>query len=142
MSEQQTAQPTAPAVNWANLRCLYGEDIPQGKQVKCKISGIRDTPKGARLFCQSGESEAWDITLSVIKEDGSLSTVNSQGKTRYIQIPKVNSFGKPAGILRNYSMACGGEPDKSHIGKIIVLRAKDSAKSVTGKAIKIEGSNH
>ena len=137
---QPTAQPTEPLatrptapqiINWSNLRCLYAEDIKDVK-MKFKIAGIRDTPKGARLFCQSGESEAYDVAFD--RKD-------KQGKTLYIQLPKTNAFGKRAGILRQYVMVCGNEPDQSHVGKEIVLYTKDSAKSMTGKAIRIAGVN-
>ena len=136
MSEETTAQPTATqptaqAVNWNNLRCLYAEDIKDTK-MKFKIAGIRDTPKGARLFCQSGETEAFDVAFD---------RKEKQGKTLYIQLPKTNAFGKRAGILRQYVMVCGNEPDQSHVGKEIVLYTKDSAKSMTGKAIRIAGIN-
>ena len=127
MSEQPTTQPIAQAINWSNLRCLYAEDIKDAKY-KLKIAGIRDTPKGARLFCQSGETEAFDIAFD--KKD-------RQGKTLYIQIPKANQFGKRGGLLRQYVMVCGGEPDQTHTGKEIVLYTKESAKSITGKAIRI-----
>lgn len=126
MSEQ-TTQPTAHAVNWSNLRCLYAEDIKDVK-TKLRIAGIRDTPKGARLFCQSGESEAYDVAFA---------HKDKSGKTLYIQIPKANQFGKRAGILRQYVMVTGGEPCEGHIGKEIVLYTKESAKSMTGRAIRI-----
>jgi hypothetical protein len=127
----QTTPPTAPTVNWNNLRCLYAEDIKDCK-MKFKIAGVRDTPKGARLFCQSGESEAYDVAFD--RKD-------KQGKTLYIQLPKTNQFGKRAGILRQYVMVCGNEPSAEHIGKEVVLYTKESAKSVTGKAIRIADVN-
>ena len=126
-----TTQPTAPTVNWNNLRCLYAEDI-KGAKYKMKIIGIRDTPKGARLFCQSGETEAWDIAFE--KKD-------RNGKTLYIQIPKTNQFGKRTGLLRKYVMATGNEPCEEHIGKEIVLYTVESKKSETGKAIRIADVN-
>jgi hypothetical protein len=126
-----TTPPTAQTVNWNNLRCLYAEDIKDVK-MKFKIAGVRDTPKGARLFCQSGETEAFDVAFD--RKD-------KQGKTLYIQLPKTNQFGKRAGILRQYVMVCGNEPSTEHIGKEVVLYTKESAKSVTGKAIRIADVN-
>jgi hypothetical protein len=140
MSEETTSQPTEPLatrptapqiINWSNLRCLYAEDIKDVK-MRFKIAGIRDTPKGARLFCQSGETEAFDVAFD--RKD-------KQGKTLYIQLPKTNAFGKRAGILRQYVMVCGNEPSAEHIGKEVVLYTKESAKSVTGKAIRIADVN-
>jgi hypothetical protein len=130
-TQTTTTQSTTQPVNWSNLRCLYAEDIKDVK-MKFKIAGIRDTPKGARLFCQSGESEAYDIAFD--KKD-------KAGKTCYIQIPKANQFGKRAGILRQYVMVCGSEPDQSHVGKEILLYTKESTKSMTGKAIRISDIN-
>jgi hypothetical protein len=132
MSEETTTQPTAQAVNWSNLRCLYAEDIKDGTKAKLKIAGIRDTPEGARLFCQNKKSEAYDVAFD--RKD-------KAGKTLYIQLPKTDQFGKRAGILRQYVMVCGSEPDQTHVGKEVVLYTKESAKSVTGKAIRIAAVN-
>jgi hypothetical protein len=123
MSEQEKVKP----VEWNNLRCLYAEDL-KGKRVTVTIGGVRETPKGARLFCQSGESEAWDIAFS---------TKDATGRTPYIQIPKPNDYGKATGLLRTYKAAAGGEPEESHIGKEITLIPVNSKKSATGEAIRI-----
>ena len=49
-------------INWNNLRCLYAEDL-HNNRVTMTIGAVRSTPNGAKLFCQTGESEAWDIAF-------------------------------------------------------------------------------
>jgi hypothetical protein len=115
------------AAEWKNLRCLYAEDL-KGKRVAVCIAGVRETPKEARLFCQSGTSEAWDVCFD--KKDAA-------GRTTYIQIPKPNDYGKATGLLRTYKAAAGGEPDQSHVGTEITLIPVNSKKSATGEAIRI-----
>jgi hypothetical protein len=114
-------------VNWENLRCLYAEDL-KGKRITLKIGGVRDTPKGARMFSQAGESEAWDVAFDM---------KDSNGKTPYIQIPKANKFGKASGLLRTYRAAAGGDPSEDQIGKPVVLFPVPSKKSQTGEAIRV-----
>jgi hypothetical protein len=119
-------------INWDNLRCLYAEDL-KGKRVTLTIGGVRETPKGARLFCQTGESEAWDIAFTQNDKDG---------RTLYIQMPKPNGFGKKTGLLRLYNLACGDDPVVAHAGKSIVLYPVASKKSTTGQAIRIAIPEH
>jgi hypothetical protein len=127
-NETKTEQTTEKQkVNWNNLRCLYAEDL-HNKRITLTIGGVRETPKGARLFCQTGESEAWDIAFD--KPD-------KEGRTPYVQIPKPNEFGKKTGLLRGYSLACGDDPDPAHVGKAITLYPVKSQKSATGQAIRI-----
>lgn len=114
-------------IEWNNIRCLYSEDL-KNHHVTLTIAAIRDTPKEARLFCQSGLSEAWDIAFAEKGKDG---------KTPYIQLPKPNAFGKSTGLLRTYKAATGGEPCASHAGHKIVLYPVKSVKSVSGQAIRI-----
>ena len=114
-------------INWNNLRCLYAEDL-HNNRVTMTIGAVRSTPNGAKLFCQTGESEAWDIAFD--KPD-------KEGRTCYIQIPKPNNFGKKTGLLRGYVLACGTDPDGSHAGKAITLYPVASKKSATGQAIRI-----
>jgi hypothetical protein len=92
------------------------------------IAGVRETPKGARLFCHNEESKAWDVAFA---------TKDKEGRTPYIQIPCPNTFGKRTAMLRQYVMACGGDPEDGHAGKKIVLYPVDSKKSQTGQAIRI-----
>jgi hypothetical protein len=113
--------------NWENLRCLYAEDL-KGKRFTLTVCSVRDTPKGARLFCASGESEAWDVAFVEKAADG---------RTPYIQIPKPNAYGKATGLLRTYKMAMGGEPTAEHAGHKLVLYPVKSLKSQTGQAIRI-----
>ena len=120
------------SVQWNNLRCLYAEDL-KNKRATVPIGGIRDTPKGARLFCQSGESEAWDVAFAIRDRDG---------KTPYIQIPKPNAYGKATGLLRTYKAATGGEPCAEHIGHSITLIPVKSTKSATGQAIRVAVPEH
>ena len=115
------------AVQWDNLRCLYAEDL-HNKRVAVTVGGVRDTPKGARLFCQSGESEAWDVAFSIH---------DSEGKTPYIQIPKPNGFGKRTTLLRQFVMATGGDPSANSVGHKVTLYPVESKKSQTGQAIRI-----
>lgn len=112
---------------WENLRCLYAEDL-RGKRVTLTIAGVRDTPKGARLFCQSGESEAWDVAF---RESG------KDGRTPYIQLPKPNNYGKSCGLLRGFKVATGGEPTEEQVGKKVTLYPIKSTKSATGQAIRV-----
>ena len=119
-------------VNWDKLRCLYAEDL-KGKRITMPIGGVRDTPKGARLFCHNAESEAWDVAFAVVDKDG---------KTPYIQVPKGNEFGKRTTLLRQYVMACGGDPDPAQAGTELTLYPIDSKKSTTGKAIRIAIPEH
>jgi len=112
---------------WENLRCLYAEDL-KNKRVTITVSGVRDTPKGARLYCQSGESEAWDIAFLEHGKDG---------KTPYIQLPKPNQYGKSCGLLRGYKAIMGGEPCEEHVGHKLTLYPVKSSKSATGQAIRI-----
>ena len=124
MNEQTTDK---PKVNWNNLRCIYAEDL-KNKRINRTIGGVRDTPKGARLFSKAGESEAWDVAFT---------ECDKEGRTTYIQIPKPNQYGKKTGFLRGYNLATGGDPDESHVGKTIVLYPVASQKSETGQAIRI-----
>ncbi len=128
-ADQPTDQPTSPAFTWKNLRCLYAEDL-KGKAIPVIVGGVRDTPKGARLFSQAGESEAWDVAFA--KPD-------REGRTTYIQIPKPNEYGKKTGLLRGYVAAMGGDPDPSHVGQKIELYPVTSAKAATGQAIRLRG---
>jgi hypothetical protein len=116
-----------PRVDWDNLRCLYAEDLKR-QRLTLTISAVRDTPKGARLFCHNEESEAWDVAFAAKGKDG---------KTPYIQIPKPNAYGKATGLLRTYKMAMGGEPCGEHAGHKLVLYPVKSLKSQTGQAIRI-----
>lgn len=125
---------TTKGPDWNNLRCLYAEDLPPGRKYPMTIAGIRDTPPKARLFCRGDESKAWDVAFTPPGKDG---------RTLYIQVPSPNEFGKRAMILRTYVMACGGEPDQSHVGKTLYLHSVPSKKSDTGRALRIaspEGS--
>jgi hypothetical protein len=123
---------TKPTIDWNNLRCLYAEDLGT-KRVRVTIGGVRDTPKGARLFCHNEESEAWDVAFTERDKDG---------KTPYIQIPAPNQWGKRSGLLRQYVMATGGDPSNGHAGKAIMLYPVESKKSTTGKAIRIAVPEH
>jgi hypothetical protein len=123
-------------VNWENLKCLYAEDL-KNKRFTLTVGDVRETPKGARLFCpkvavkgveNSGYSEAWDVAFAEKAADG---------RTPYIQIPKLNQFGKATGLLRTYKVAMGGEPCADHVGHKLVLHPVQSAKSQTGQAIRI-----
>jgi len=116
-----------PGVNWSNLRCLYAEDL-RGARWPLVIGGVRETPKGARLFCHNEESEAWDIAFG---------QPDKEGRTPYIQIPTRNKYGKSTTLLRQYVMATGSEPCAEHVGNKIVLYPVESKKSTTGKAIRI-----
>ena len=116
-----------PRVDWDNLRCLYAEDLKR-QRLTLTISAVRDTPKGARLFCHNEESEAWDVAFSAKGKDG---------KTPYIQIPSPNKFGKRCSLLRQYVMVCGGDPANEHAGKKITLYPTESKKAQTGQAIRI-----
>jgi len=118
-------------VDWNKLRCLYAEDL-KGRKITLTIGGVRETPKGARLFCQTGESEAWDVAFD---------TPDRNGMTPYIQIPKPNAYGKASGILRTYRAAAGGDPSESQVGTKIVLVAVASKKATTGEAIRIAAAN-
>jgi hypothetical protein len=120
------------SVQWDNLRCLYAEDL-KGKRYTMKIGGIRDTPKGAKLFCHNEESDAWDIAFALRDKDG---------KTPYIQIPQPNSYGKRTTLLRQFVMATGCEPGDEAVGRDITLYPVESKKSTTGKAIRIAVPEH
>ena len=98
------SEPTA--VNWGSARCVYAEDL-NNKQVTVTVGAVRDTPKGAVLFCAGVESEAWDVAFADKGKDG---------KTPYIQIPKPNAYGKKTGLLRQYVVAMGSTPDAAHVG--------------------------
>ena len=123
MSDQENAI----KINWNKLRCLYAEDL-KNKKVTLEIAGVRNTPDGAKLFCQSGESDAWDIAFS---------RPDKEGRTPYIQIPKPNNYGKKTGLLRGYVLACGDDPSPEHVGKSITLYPVASKKSATGQASRI-----
>lgn len=112
---------------WENLRCLYAEDL-KNKQVTMTIAAVRDTPKGGRLFCHNEESKAWDVAFT---------GKDKEGKTLYIQIPCPNAFGKKTTLLRQYVMACGGDPQDGHTTQKITLYPVATKKSTTGQAIRI-----
>ena len=112
---------------WKNIRCLYAEDL-KNKRVTLTIKTIRDTPEGARLFCRNETSCAWDIQFQETDKDG---------RSMYIQIPTGNTFGKRTTLLRQYVMACGGDPSQEHCGRKITLYPIASKKSATSQAIRI-----
>ena len=116
-----------PKVNWDNLRCIYAEDL-KNSRVTVKIGGVRETPKGARLFCHNEESAAWDVAFGQPDKDG---------KTPYIQLPAPNKWGKRTTLLRQYVQATGGDPSNEHVGKSITMYPVKSQKSTTGQAIRI-----
>jgi len=115
------------AVKWDNLRCLYAEDL-KNRRITLTVAGVRETPKGARLFCHNEESAAFDVAFKETDKDG---------KTPYIQIPAPNKFGKRTTLLRQYVMVCGGDPCSDHAGRKVTLYPVESKKSQTGQAIRV-----
>ena len=120
------------SVQWDNLRCLYAEDL-KGKRITMTIGGVRETPKGAKLFCHNEESEAWDVAFAMRDKDG---------KTPYVQSPQPNAYGKRTTLLRQFVMATAGDPCAESVGKSVTLYPVESKKSTTGKAIRIAVPEH
>jgi len=110
---------------WENLKCLYAENL-KNQRITFAVVAVRNAPDP--LFCQSGQTAAWDVMLDKKAKDGC---------SIYIQIPKQNANGKAAGILRQYVMVMGSEPCDEHKGKQLTLYPAASKKSLTGQAIRI-----